>query len=194
MKADLLIKAILSMNSFSLLLGILPLFVFVILDSFLGPKKAMISAIVCALGEFVFSLVYFKEVDTVSLVSLALLAVLSYLSFKTDNPRYFKYQPVILSWLFALVLFASTLLGKPILLAMMDKYQSFMPDQTRHLLREHFFRSLITKFNYCLGFSLIAHGALTAFAAHRLSNWWWLIIRGIGFYFFLFLAMVAARL
>ena len=54
------------MNASSTILGILPLIVFVILDSFLGPKKALISAIVLAFVEAVYTIYTFGELDIVT--------------------------------------------------------------------------------------------------------------------------------
>mgnify|MGYP005653480877 CR=1 FL=1 len=58
------------MNYSFLLLGILPLLIFVIIDAFSNIKAALISAIIIAIGEAILSIFIFKEIDSLTIFSL----------------------------------------------------------------------------------------------------------------------------
>ncbi|MFN8369657.1 MAG: hypothetical protein U0T83_03425 [Bacteriovoracaceae bacterium] len=78
------------MNYGSLLLGIIPLLAFVIIDSVLNQKAALISAIVLAVLEAIVSYYLFHEIDLVTIFSLTLVILLAVTSYKKIQPFYLK--------------------------------------------------------------------------------------------------------
>ncbi len=182
------------MNSSSILLGILPLLLFVIVDSFSGVKAAIITALIVAAAEVGYSLYAFGEVDWITGLSFLLIVVLGGISYWKKTSIHFKLQPVILSLVFAVTFLVTYYMGKPILLEMMDKYQALLPEQAQQMLEVPIFRELMAKVTHYCGYAFIAHAALTAWAAFKLNNWWWIAMRGIGFYVFMLGAMFLARL
>lgn len=180
------------MNSGAILLGILPLIFFVIVDSFSGMKAALISAVILCLIEAIMSYYFFHELDLVTLFSFFLVLVLAGTSYYCKTSIFFKFQPVILSVTLGIWFIISYWMDNPLLLTMMIKYKNQMPAQLQENLQNPLYMKLLKIATHYCGFAFIAHGGVTAFAALKLSNWWWIAIRGIGFYVLFSLAFFLA--
>lgn len=175
-------------------MGIIPLIAFVILDSFLGIKAGLIAAIVFALIELIFSIVYFGELDLITFFSFLLVALLSYFSFKKNSATHFKMQPVVLSISFGLISLVLYFFDYPILLKFSIKYASQMPANFQTMFVREDVKLLLIKSSHYIGYAFLVHGAAILWAALKLSNWWWIVIRGVGFYLFMFVALMLARI
>jgi len=116
------------------------------------------------------------------------------LSYYFRNEIYIKFQPVILSIIFGLSLIISYFFSKPLLYEFSLKYRSFFSENQQQVLFHPQSIALLKFATPCLGVALLLHAFVTALAAIKLSNWWWIAIRGIGFYLFSFLSFVVARL
>lgn len=82
-------------------------------------------------------------------------------------------------------------LDKPLFNFMMEKYfDNNYSLFTRNRLPEAYFRELMRVLSRDLGWWILAHAGLTAYAAVRLSKWWWFAVRVPGFYAVLILAMI----
>src|SRR5688572_376961 len=141
------------MNTSSLLLGILPLLVFVIVDSFTGLKYALVSAVVMALLEAALSLYFFGEIDIVTGFSFLLVLIMAATSYKTKSSLFIKFQPVILSAVIGLALLISYWMGKPLLVLMMTKYQNQMPEATREMLANPLTQEIFSLSSHYLGYA-----------------------------------------
>jgi len=181
------------MNSTIIFFSIIPLFVFVVVDSFAGLKTGLICAIALAFAEAIFSWAYFAEIDWMTWLSFALVVLMGLLSYKYKTDKHIKLQPVLLSSIFGLVLISSFILGKPLLLEMSIKYASALPAQQRFLLQQPITQELLKLATSYLGIALFLHAGVTYWAAIKLSNWWWIAVRGIGFYLFSTIAFLCAR-
>jgi len=181
------------MNSSVLLIGILPLFIFVLVDTFAGLKVALISTVAMAILEGVFSLFYFKEIDSVTIFSLITVVIFCYISFRKKDPLFIKLQPAILSLLMALVLIISFSINEPLLLNLATKYKELYPPQFQLQFSNPHFLKLLEISTLSMGIGLLVHAFVTALAAFKLSNWWWLAVRGVGFYFFVGLSLIIQR-
>ncbi len=182
------------MNYSSLLLGILPLLAFVIIDSVLNQKAALISAIILAVLEAIVSYILFHEIDLVTIFSLTLVILLAVTAYKQNSSFLFKMQPVILSLFLGAALVISYAYNKPILYMMMLKYQNQMPVQIKEQITHPYFIALFRLSTFTLGIALFVHALVTYIAAIKLSNWWWIALRGIGFYVLCFIAMMVANI
>ncbi|HAZ12298.1 MAG: hypothetical protein A2X86_03585 [Bdellovibrionales bacterium GWA2_49_15] len=182
---------------FSLFLGLLPLLAFVIVDAFLSMKSALITTVVMAVIEAIWTYVTFKELDSVTMFTLVSVIVMTLISYKKQTPIFLKLQPAILSFVFATGLIISFAIDRPFILLMMQKYNTFAPEQMEEqikaLLREDWFRQILITNTWTMGVGLYLHAALTTVAAFKLGNWWWLALRGIGFYVLIFLSTIIAR-
>lgn len=179
--------------SLNLILGILPLVAFVIIDSFLGLKAGLIAAAVLAVAEAIYSFYELGSLDWLSVGSLALVLLFGLLSFISNKAIYMKLQPVFLGLSFGLVMLVLQIMNQPILLLVMDKYGSIIPAEVATNLQHPLARQMLARASLYLGIGFLLHAGLVAYAAYRMSNWWWLFIRGIGLYIMMGLAVAAAR-
>lgn len=173
------------MNNYSLLLGVIPLIVFVLVDTFSNLKIALISAVVFALIETVYTLYAFGTIDWITGISFLLVAIMSFFAWKKDNEKIFLWQPVIISWIFSLYLFISKLTGSNIFLEMTQKYKSLIPEHLQSQFEQPLMIEALKTLSWTASIAFALHGAVTLFAAYKLSKWWWLAARGIGFYVFM---------
>lgn len=181
------------MNWSVLLLGIIPLFFFVVVDSFAGPKWALWTAATLALIEAIVSFFIFGELDSLTILSLLTVILLAVVAYRMKKPLYFKLQPVLMSLILGGILLVSYFVNEPLFLNMMIKYKEFYPEDFINLINQSEFQKLLTLYTRNVGVAMIFHGFVTAYAAWKMSNWWWILIRGVGFYFFLILAAFVTR-
>jgi intracellular septation protein len=177
----------------NLILGLLPLIAFVIIDAFLGLKSGLIAAILFAVAEAAYTIYEFGELDWLSIASLVLVLVFGLLSFKSNNAIYMKLQPVFLGISFGCVVLVLQILGKPILLLVIEKYGSLVPAEMQINANNPLVQKMLSQTSLNLGMGLLLHAALVAYAAFRMSNWWWLFIRGIGLYVMMGICVLMAR-
>ena len=182
------------MNYVAVFAGIIPLLVFVIVDMFSGLKTALITAVVLALAEGGLSFYLLGEIDWITGCSVGLIVVLAAISYYTKSSLQFKLQPVILSALFGLFFLVTFFLGKPILLELMLKYRDALPLEVQTALHFSPFLHLLKLSSCYMGWAFLAHAILTLWAALKLNNWWWIAMRGIGFYAFMFAAIIIAKI
>ena len=88
------------MNSNFFLMGFIPLLLFVVIDSFFGVKKAAIMTILAGVGEVLYSLYYFGEIDQFSIITIITIILFSGCSYFLNRGIFIKLQPVILSFIF----------------------------------------------------------------------------------------------
>lgn len=182
------------MEQATFLMGIIPLVIFVIADSFTNLKVALILAIIFAFGELFFSLYYFNDIDFVTLISFGLILGTGLLSLKLNSPNFIKFQPVILGVILGLIFLISYFMGKPILYEFAMKYREQLPTTMKQHLANPMIVRLYVMASHMMAYALFLHALAIAYAAIKLSKWWWLIIRGVGLYFFIFLAFIASNI
>ena len=181
------------MNLTALLFGIVPLVVFVIVDSFSGLRTALITAIVLALLETGLSLYLFGEIDGVTAVSLVLVIGMAAVSYYTESSIYFKVQPAILSLLFGVTFLVTYWMEQPILYTMAMKYKEQLPPMMGLQLSLPLMQKMLQVVTHFAGYAMLAHGLLVGWAAVKLSNWWWITIRVVGLYLFLGISVFITR-
>ncbi len=181
------------MNGESFLLGILPLLAFVMIDSFAGMKSALWSAVGFAILEVVYSLYMYRTLDELTIGSFLLVVVFAFFSFRSQNPLYFKMQPVALGLCFSLAFLICHWMGKPLLIVMFDKYQPMLPAEARTIFTQPNMQEMLSRASHYLGWGFLVHGGLVAYSALQLSNWRWLLLRGVGVYVMIGICMWMAR-
>ena len=182
------------MNYGFLIMGIVPLLIFVIVDSFAGIKVALVTTVIVAVLEAISSLILFNEIDNVTIFSLLLVFVLAIIAYKKKDPYFIKIQPVIISAVVGLFCLGTMAFGDPIFLSMATKYKHLYPPETQKLIGSYSMQLLLVKSTLTIGICMLIHAGLTYWAAVKLSNWWWIAVRGIGFYILGFIAMIWAQL
>lgn len=172
----------------SILMGIIPLLLFVIVDSFGGLKAALIVAVIAVLIETAYSVYAFGEIDAITGTSLGLIIVMSLASWKMKSSLMFKLQPVVLGSFFFLACFISYFFFEPIFTVLMFKYKHLYPAHLQQAFDNPYFKHLFDKFTLFFSITILIQTLLVAWAAFKLNNWWWIAFRGLGFY----IAMAAA--
>ena len=181
----------------SLFLGLLPLIAFVVVDALLSIKAALLTTVAMAIIEAIWTYITFKELDSVTIFTLVSVLIMALISYKKQTPIFIKLQPAILSAVFASGLIISYWLDRPFILLMMEKYNGLVPkameQELKKLLTQVWFRQILITNTWTMGVMLYLHGIATTIAAFKLGNWWWLALRGIGFYIFMFLSTMLAK-
>jgi intracellular septation protein A len=145
-------------------------------------RYAVIGAVLAAALELAYSHFALGGIDAFSLVFAAFILAFAALSYKFNNPLFFKFKPVIIGLVTALMLLATSAIARPALLSMTEHYGEILPVEARQILTTAAARQFLTQLNLYLGFSFIAYSAATAWAALYLSRWWWFAISGPGLY------------
>lgn len=173
------------MNNHSLLLGVIPLIVFVLVDTFSTLKWALISAVVFALIETVYSFYAFGSLDWITGISFLLVGLMSYFAWKKDDEKIFMWQPVIISWVFAVYILGVKLTGTDIFVEMVTKYKDLIPPDLQPRFQQPLMQRSLAILSWTSTIAFTLHGAVTLFSAYKLNKWWWLMARGVGFYLFM---------
>jgi intracellular septation protein A len=180
-------------GSGSFLTGLLPLVVFVVIDAWSGVKAGVVSAVVLALGEALYTYSAIGGLDEISLVSLALVVFFGGLSFYTKHPIYMKMQPVALGTVLGFLFLLSHCFYKPVLLMMMDKYAALLPTDVAEKFSTIQAKQFLVRASLNLGWGFLFHALAVAYAALYMTTTWWLSIRVAGLYLIMFLCMLLAR-
>ncbi|MFH0920310.1 MAG: septation protein IspZ [Fibrobacterota bacterium] len=173
-------------------IGILPILLFVVLDSFTSKKTAILSATGMALAELVFTLVQYHTIDGLTVMAGVLAVGFGLLSYKLKNDLYFKLQAAIVGAMMGLaMLFYYYVLNEPLMHVAAQKY---MGDKfyllleakgwTRPLIDE-----LLRRISRDFGWFLLAHAGVTAWTALRCNKWIWFTVRVPLLYALAFLMM-----
>lgn len=184
------------MDSSLFWIGFLPVVTFVVLVTFSSRKVALWSAVATACMVAGAAWLAWGSVDDLTLVTLGMIVAAALLSLKTDNEVYFKLQPAIGGLLFAIVLSVFYfVLDRPLLESMFDRYFAATYEKSlRGKISVEAFKAYLGALSLDLIFGFIAHASLVAYAAFRMSRWWWLTIRIPGLYVMLcFTSLTAAR-
>ena len=176
-----------------LLIGI-PLLIFAIIDSFGNQKAALISAIVIALAEFVFSYYLIGEVDWTSVVSIGLVIILAVVSLMKEDSLHFKMQPAIVAAIIGVLFLGTYLLGKPFLYEMMVKYKSLIPENQQAFLDYPGTKRWFNLISLYCGVFFLIHAAFMVWVARACSNWVWILGRMVGTFASCGAAILAAKI
>lgn len=174
--------------------GLLPLIAFAIADVFFGLKTGLIAAFVLAIIEAGWTWMSFGELDQISLLSILLIVILGLLAWKKNSAVLFKLQPSIISLFLGGWLIFSWFNEDPLFVAMAHKYRELLPEQMVMALEHPFYLAFLARATLTTGLGLLLHALVTAWAAVKLNTWWWIAIRGVGFYGFCFLGMLLAKI
>ena len=176
-----------------LLLDLLPLLVFVVVDSLGNVRYALLGAIgstVLALG---YSLYAFGEIDELTVVSAALVILFGWLALRFDNAVYFKLKPVVINGVMAVVFLVTYSQGSPLLIAAAERYGSTFGQPLQQALSRPEVRATLERMSLYMAFGLIAQAGVVAWAALCMGSWWWFAARGAGFYAMVFAVAYLAR-
>ncbi len=175
-----------------ILFGLLPLIAFVAIDAWSGLRAGIIAAVVIAFLELIYTVTVYKTLDQITLITVFTLALFSFFAYRSNSALIFKIQPVVMGGVFALIFIVMQIMGTPVLSTMAIKYAPMMPPEVREQMANPNFLYLLERTSLLLGGGFLLHAGAVAYAAYKMSNWWWLIIRGLGIYVMMFLCSFLA--
>jgi intracellular septation protein len=161
--------------------GLLPVAAFALVEQFYGTMGGLIAGIIFGTGEIIYEYVRDKKVSGITLASNVLVLILGLVSLWEGSGVWFKLQPAVLLVAFAVLLFATSLTGKPFLLALALKQNPNLPDLAK---------TRISGMNFRLGFVFLAIAGLSVEAAIHWSTAAWATLKAVGVPVILVLYMV----
>jgi intracellular septation protein A len=164
----------------TLLIGIIPLLLFALLDSYFNLKIALIAALIITLIEFIYTIYAFGQLDSISLLSIILVLSLVGLSYKNNNRIIFKLKPGILNVSLGLYMVVTYLFGKPLFIELIAKYPTLISQDQYLMFQTLKGQALLTTLSFNMGVALTIHGIIVGYSGIKHNNFWWAIINSIG--------------
>ena len=158
--------------------GLIPLFVFIVIDEIWGTKTGLFAAIVIGVGELLWIAIREKRFDRFVLFDTLLLVILGATSIILENDIFFKLKPGLVELILCAVLAMSAFSKVNIVAMMGQRYMkdiSLSDDQMKKMKE-----SLKLMF-----YVFLIHTFLVFFAAFYLSDAAWAFISG-GLFYILF--------
>lgn len=176
-----------------LLLDLLPALVFVVVESLGNLRWALLATLGSAVFALGYSLYSFGEIDELTVISSGIVVLFGWLALHFDDGVYFKLKPAIINTVMAAVFLVTYSQGSPLMITAAERYGGMLPQPFQQALSLPEVRATLERMSLYLGFGLIAHAAVVAWAALRLRSWWWFAARGAGFYAMVFVVAYMAR-
>lgn len=152
--------------------GLLPVIAFTVIEENYGVIAGLIAGMIFGVGEILFEMIKHRKVATMTWIGNGLLLALGGISLLSSEGIWFKLQPAIMEAAFALVLWGSCLMKKPLIVVMGEKQGQQFPDLLKRKL---------TGVTWRTGLFLALHAALATWAAFDWSTTHWALLKGVGF-------------
>lgn len=171
--------------------GIVPLVAFVLVDIWVGLKWAVVAAVVFAVLDVLVSYHVSGGIwDPGSIIAAVLILAFGIVATRRNDARYVKFQPVAVAAVFALLLAYYQFLGGGLVYHYLPLLHAGLPESMQPMLKDPSFVALMDKSVSGLIVVLLVHGAWVAYAALKLSNMTWLVVRGLGFWVVFFVYLI----
>lgn len=151
--------------------GLIPVIAFTVIEEKYGVIAGLIAGMVFGFGEIIYELIRHKKVATMTWIGNGLLLVLGGISLISSEGLWFKLQPAIMEGLFALAMWGSCLVKKPLLVFLAEKQGQQLPEPIKKKLFGVTWRT---------GFFFAIHTGLAIWAALDWSTTNWALLKGIG--------------
>ena len=170
-----------------------PLLAFAAVHPRWGTRAAVLAAIGVAALEWAYDSIQLGFVEPFTLASLLLFAACGGATLRRDDLRYFRFQPVAFEIVAAgALLYSNVVLGEPLFATIVQEHMGLV--EALPPWRRGYAQSYTLAMAGSVPFVLLAHAALTAWAALRLSLSGWLWVRIAGLYAMLVLLFLVQRL
>lgn len=160
--------------------GILPVIAFTIVEEYYGVIWGTIAGMAFGIGEILYEKIKFKKVSGVTWFSNILVLVLGAASIYSTEGMWFKLQPATFLFCFATILFSSTIMRKPLLVAMAQKQNPNIPAPALEIMGA---------MNFRLSIVFYFLSALSTWAAISWSTEAWAFLKSVGVFIILFAYM-----
>lgn len=151
--------------------GLLPVIAFTVIEEMYGVVAGLIAGMIFGCGEICFELYKYKKIQKITLIGNGLLIGLGLVSLLSAEGIWFKLQPAIMEAVFAVVLGASVILKKPLLV--------FLAEQQGHQFPE-IIKSKMTGITIRISLFFAVHAVLATWAALEWSTTNWALLKGVG--------------
>ena len=159
----------------NMLIGFIPLFVFIVADALWGTKTGLIVAVAVGIVQFFGIYIKEKRFDKYVIIDTLLLVILGGVSLLLDNDLFFKLKPALIELILCIVLAISAFINPDLMIKMSGRYMKGIEITTQH--RVHIQRSMKAIF-----FLFSTHTLLIFYSAFYMSNAAWAFISGGLFY------------
>jgi intracellular septation protein len=151
--------------------GLVPVIAFTVIEEKYGVIAGLITGMIFGLGEIVYELIRHRKVSTMTWIGNGLLLVLGGVSLVSSEGLWFKLQPALMEGLFALAMWGSCIIKKPLLVVLAEKQGQQLPDLVKGKLNGVTWRT---------GFFFAIHTGLAVWAAVDWTTTNWALLKGIG--------------
>lgn len=151
--------------------GLLPVIAFTLIEEYYGTLAGLIAGMIFGVGEITYELIKYKKVQKITWIGNGLLLGLGGISLISSEGIWFKLQPALMEAAFALVLWGSLVIGKPLLSYLAEQQGQTLPLALKNLMKGVTFRT---------GFFFAIHAGLAIWAAIAWSTTAWALLKGLG--------------
>lgn len=151
--------------------GILPVIAFTVIEEKYGTMAGLVAGMIFGFSEIVYELIKHRKVSGLTWFGNGLLLGMGAISLWTNEGIWFKLQPAIMEAAFALALWGSWLIKRPLLRWMMQQQGQSLPSVIDQRLSGMTFR---------LGCFFALHAGLAVWAAYDWSTTNWALLKGVG--------------
>ena len=164
-----------------LLMTLLPIIAFAIADATAGLKTGVVLAIVLSIALCLANWLILGAFEPISLIEPVFFIVLGLISLRVKNSIYFKFQPVVVNVLSALLLAGFQIAGQPFLVRWAPAMDKLMPTEKQGILTSPAILEKLSLISHALIYVFLIHGAWVAWVALKKSNWAWVAVRLAGY-------------
>lgn len=151
--------------------GLLPVIAFTLIEEYYGIIAGLVVGMIFGVGEICWELYRHKKVQKITLIGNGMLLVLGGLSLVSSEGLWFKLQPALMEGAFALALWGSVVLKKPLLVYLAEQQGQQLPD---------FLKSRMTGLTLRTGVFFAIHAVLATWAAFEWTTTNWALLKGLG--------------
>jgi intracellular septation protein A len=165
------------MGGENLMVGILPIVVFVLVDIYVGARAGALAAIGLAVLWLGWSYWRLGEIDTLSWVEFGCIVVLGSLSAWLNKSQFFKFQPVVVGLLAAAFLGYFQLTDRPLLIQMIPTVKKMISEAQANLFDHPQMIVVLSRTSGHLAVLFAVHAVFVGYAALRRSTVYWMWAR-----------------
>lgn len=162
--------------------GLLPVIAFTVIEDQYGTIAGLIAGMVFGVGEICFELYKHKRVQKITWIGNGLLLVLGGISLISSEGIWFKMQPAIMEAAFAVGLWVSVAMKKPLIVVLAEQQGQKLPD---------FMKTRMGGMTFRMGIFFALHAVLAVWAALHWSSNAWALLKGVGLTVSLIVYMLA---
>lgn len=151
--------------------GLVPVIAFTLIEEYYGTIAGLIAGMIFGVGEICFELYKHKKVQKITWIGNGLLLVLGAVSLISSEGIWFKLQPALMEGAFAIALWFSVIMKKPLLTVLAEQQGQVLPDFLKKRMKGITFR---------VGVFFAIHAVVAVWAAYAWSTTNWALLKGIG--------------